>query len=322
MSPWRAIVDAAHASGAFAAARPIFAGRGAILMFHEIQNDPASELMTGTSTERFERFVLWAQSEGWDIVTLDEAMTRLAVSDDRRFAVITFDDGYRDNVQNALPVMERHNLPFTVFIPTLAVTGEMYSWWLALRHLFLANDSVEIEPMARRFYSPAIAEKTAALREVEQWVHEDRSRAPLLRDVFAAAAIDLQKLNRRYFLDEGELRRLAGHPLATIGAHGVTHEAMPEMLAALVRDEMTSNRAWLETVLDRSVNHFAYPYGAAGEREAEIAAAVGFSSAVRGSGGPVTDPIHPQLLPRVGVSERTSPASFDAAISGVRNLGG
>lgn len=319
MKPWRVLADVAHASGAFAAMRPMFAGRGAILMFHEIQDDPTTELMTGTSTARFERLILWARAAGWDIVSLDDALARSAEPGRARFVVLTFDDGYRDNVRNALPVLERHGLPFTVYVPTQAIMGGLYSWWLGLRHLLLGRETVDLPPMNRRFTCGSLAEKAVALRAVERWVHEDRTRASAFAGVFDAAGINLDDLNRQYFLDAAGVRALSRHPLATIGAHTVSHRPLTGLGADVVAEEMTANRAWLEGLIDKRVHHFAYPYGAGGAREAEIAAASGFASAVRASGGPVIDPAPAFLLPRVGVSEGTSDASFDAAISGVRN---
>jgi hypothetical protein len=57
------------------------------------------------------------------VVSLDECLEKLATSDrSRRYAVLSFDDGYRDNVSVALPVLERHNAPFMMYVPTGAYT--------------------------------------------------------------------------------------------------------------------------------------------------------------------------------------------------------
>jgi hypothetical protein len=68
-------------AGFFPVFRRIFAGRAAIVMFHEIQRDCRSELLTGTSVELFEYTLSWLQREGWAIVSLKECFERLARND-------------------------------------------------------------------------------------------------------------------------------------------------------------------------------------------------------------------------------------------------
>src|SRR6185437_11752675 len=118
-----ALFHAIGGVGLFPVFRKIFAGRAAIVMFHEIQRDCQLELMTGTSVELFEYSLSWLKRNGWAIVSLEECLRRLARSDrSHRYAVLTFDDGYRDNVSVALPILERHNAPFMVYVPTAALT--------------------------------------------------------------------------------------------------------------------------------------------------------------------------------------------------------
>src|SRR5882757_527644 len=133
--------------------RALLAGRVAIIVYHEIQRDCQSELMTGTSVSLFEYSLNWLRREGWSIVSLDECLQKLASNDrSRRYAVLTFDDGFRDNVSVALPILERHNAPFTMYVPTGAPTRSMQSWWLGLRKLFLSRDDVTIDALSRRFH--------------------------------------------------------------------------------------------------------------------------------------------------------------------------
>src|SRR5262249_47920533 len=127
----------ASRAGVMPVVRKLFAGRATIIMFHEIQRDWRSELMTGTPVPLFEHALRWLRRDGWNIVTLDDCLDGL-LNDDRtqRYAVLTFDDGYRDNVSVALPILERYNAPFTIYVPTGSPTRGMESWWLGLRELF------------------------------------------------------------------------------------------------------------------------------------------------------------------------------------------
>src|SRR5262245_19997691 len=68
-----------------------------------------------------------------DIVSLDEMYFRMVEGDfRRRFVCLTFDDGYRDTLQWAYPILRRYNIPFAVFVATSFPDRFGELWWLAL----------------------------------------------------------------------------------------------------------------------------------------------------------------------------------------------
>ena len=280
-----------HLSGLAHLVAPALGVKGVILTFHEIHDDLDSELWTGCPTPFFERSIRWLRDAGWDIVTLDEALNRLHdCAQTRRFAVITFDDGYRDNITRALPILRREQIPFTTYIPTGAITRELYAWWLGLRELFRINDKVEIPFLGRTFFC-AICPASALhclLRRVGRM--KISSGFPTLAIFLRSYRISLESLCDRYFINEHELRSLASERLATIGAHTVTHPALATLGDADVPGELADNRAYLQDHLNRDINHFAYPYGspaACGQREARHALEAGFRTAVTTSHRPL-----------------------------------
>src|SRR6202022_3312562 len=103
-------------------------GAGVILLLHEIHDDLARELMTGCPPSLLTVVVNGLRRDGWDIVGLDEALRRIAHGVAATpFAVLTFDDGYRDTLSRALPILERLQAPFTGFVPTRALTRELHA---------------------------------------------------------------------------------------------------------------------------------------------------------------------------------------------------
>jgi peptidoglycan/xylan/chitin deacetylase (PgdA/CDA1 family) len=256
------IFQAARWSGLTPALRRIFAGRAVILMFHEIQQDCRSELMTGTSVSLFEFSLKWFGQQGWEIVSLEACLERSATGPHpRRYAVLTFDDGYRDNVSTALPILERNNAPLTMYVPTGAPTRTLQTWWLGLREIFRLADTVAIDAMGSRFRCPDFHKKTFALDKVTQWIHKNYHRITMLGPMFKRAGISLSALNDAYFLNKRELRVLAQHPLASIGGHTASHPALASLDPISARAEMADNRNYLEKLLQLPVRHIAYPYG-------------------------------------------------------------
>ena len=119
---FKAGLSALHYSGAAAIASGRLDRVGAIFMAHHV--DPSrlpSFAPNGllTITPQFLGEVITeVRREGLDIVSLDEAQARMAgVERGRRpFACFTFDDGYRDNREHALPVLKRHGVPATIYV--------------------------------------------------------------------------------------------------------------------------------------------------------------------------------------------------------------
>ena len=80
---------------------------------------------------------------GLDIVSLDEMYRRLTQRDfKRRFVCLTFDDGYRDNLQWAYPILKKHEVPFALYVPTSFPDRIGEIWWVALERVIANNDRI------------------------------------------------------------------------------------------------------------------------------------------------------------------------------------
>jgi peptidoglycan/xylan/chitin deacetylase (PgdA/CDA1 family) len=310
-------------AGLMPAVRSLFAGRAAILMFHEIQTEFQYELATGTSVSLFEHSLGWLRREGWKIVSLEECLERVLENDrSHRYAVLTFDDGYRDNVSVALPILERHDARFLMYVPTCAPTRTFQAWWLGLRELIRSRDNVTIDAMDTRFHCPDFQTKVSVLAQITEWVHEDYYRGAMLAPTFHKAGVSLSALNDGYFLDEDEIQVLSRHPLASIGGHTTSHAALTTLDAASARAEMADNREYLHNLIQKPVRHFAYPYGgrkACGPRDEHLARDVGYSTAVTTRPGQLDAvDMNDFALPRVFVGHFDSETAFEARMSGLQ----
>ena len=312
-----------HLSGAAQASSRLLDVKGVILTFHEIHDDPHTELWTGCPTKFFEKCIRWLRKTDWDIVPLGEAIDRLQHNSPvGKFAVFTFDDGYRDNIARALPILQRERVPFTIYVPTAAITRDLFAWWLGLRELFRSNERVDIAAMDKSFSCADLVSKTRSLAVATAWVHMNYQRIADLRDTFLSRRISLEELCDRYFMNENELRSLAGEPLASIGAHTITHPALATLDAENALREMVDNRSYLQARSDLDVKDFAYPFGnalACGSREARLAAQAGFRTAATTSNRPLFARDDQDLftLPRVSIHPHWTLPHLDAAISGL-----
>ncbi|WP_198646954.1 polysaccharide deacetylase family protein [Pannonibacter carbonis] len=295
-----------------------YGGQGVILMFHEFVSSPVDTLGQGCPVDHFDAILAALKASGRDFVGADEALRRLTDPEARPFVVLTFDDGYRSNIDLALPVMERHAAPATIFVPTGMVDRSINAWWLGLRELAVTCDVIEMEPMELRLECRDLRGKQAALELMTAWVWQDFARADLLAPVLVAHGVSMPDLVDRLALDEAGIRAADRHPLVEIGAHTATHRALRLLDDAAVETDIGDNKRYLETLLDRPVDWFAYPYGPpsiGGTREADIVRKLGFRAAVTTDPGGLFRP-HlnaPYLLPRQNAEVPASPVSHALA---------
>jgi peptidoglycan/xylan/chitin deacetylase (PgdA/CDA1 family) len=308
-------------------------GRGAILMLHHVR--PWRPATPGFAPNRLleitpdflDETLHLARRAGFDVVSLDEGLRRTGEGGARPFVALAFDDGYRDTVEFALPVLERHAAPFTVYVATGFADRAAGMWWLELEEALRRATSVEIADgdlkLALATRTPR--EKAEAFERI-YWALREGPEERLLRIVGALAArhgVDSAAFAAGLCMDWREIAALARNPLATIGAHSVSHKMLAKWPAHVAREEMQRSRARIESELGRPVRHFAYPVGdptSAGPREFALARELGFASAVTTRPGMVfpEHKDHLTALPRVSVNGNWQNAGyFEVLLSGV-----
>lgn len=307
--------------GADRLAEPWTAGAGVVFMLHHVAPDTGKDFEPNRIlrvTPEFLDSVLTMVSElGFDTVSLDDVPERLARArggdtGSKPFACFTFDDGYRDNRDHALPVFKRHGAPFTVYVPTDYADGQGDLWWLVLEQALREAGRVRV-PMAggnwRTFETGTTEQKNAAYHEIYWWLRqlpEVQARgevAALARSV----GVDAGRLCRDLVMDWDELRAFSDEPLVTIGAHTKSHRALAKLPEDEARDEMAASIARIEDELARPCHHFSYPYGsedACGPREYAIARELGVATAVTTRKGLLRADMSetPEALPRLSLN--------------------
>src|SRR6202789_1080368 len=313
----RAGLEALYLTGAHRLFHPIFAGAGSILMLHQVRPPREAAFQPNSHLEitpQFLRAVLaHLRSRGIDIITMDELHRRLTERDlSRRFACFTFDDGYRDNRDFALPVMREFDAPFTVYVASDFAQGTGNLWWVALEMAIAKASHMEagIDGVATRIDTSTLSAKHAAFERLHDWLRALPGRNDLAREIGALSGrhgIDQAAICRELCMSWDELKPFAGEPLVSIGAHSVTHCNLARQSDEIASEEMSTSRARIEGALQRPAVHLAYPYGdrlAAGPREFSLAKAAGFNTAVTTRPGMVFpgSAEHLTALPRVSLN--------------------
>ncbi len=310
-------LDALYYSKMYRLLEPKWSGVGIIFTLHHVR--PQSE-ETGFSPNRIlditpeflDATIKQVRESGYEIVSMDDVEDRLVNKKfDRKFAAFTLDDGYLDNYTYALPIFEKNDAEFTVYVCTGFPDGEVLMWWEIIEQIINSNEhiSVTINEQLFDFPTVSIKEKYTAFDEI-YWTlrklpHEKQySEAKKLTEQYN---FDWQGLCRSCSMTWEQLRKLNEHQLVTIGAHTINHYALKKLSSSQVYKEADRGRKILTQHLDKEIGHFAYPYGdvgSAGSREFEIMQDLGFNTSVTTRKG-VLFPEHSdnlQALPRVSLN--------------------
>jgi len=312
----RAGLEGAYFSGAHLLAAPFLRGAGLILTMHQVRpaefDDFHPNGILEITPEFLENVVVRIRRRGFEIVSLDEAHRRLTTPGrHRRFVVLTFDDGYRDNKVHAWPILHRLGAPFTIYVPTAYPDGLGDLWWLALEMIVAAQEVIAVDMDGEHRLIPAddAEEKSAAYAVLYGWLRrmEEKAQRRAIHDLAARYGVDMRALCRELIMTWPEIAEMARDPLVTIGAHTIDHYAVARLPAEEARRQMRDSAAVIEAALGRRPRHFSYPYGspcAAGPRDFAIARDLGFATAVTTRPG-VLFPAHAEhltALPRVSLN--------------------
>ncbi len=249
-----------------------------------------------------------------DIVSMDEAYRRMTERDfARRFACFTFDDGYHDNRDHALPVMQEYDAPFTVYVASDFADGRGRLWWIALERLIAAVDTLDVEldgTLQRASTRATPRPKQDAFNRLHGWLQglpSDMHVQHAVSSLCAQHGVDDSGIARGLCLSWDELKSFANHALVTIGAHTISHCNLANETEDEASREMRVSRERIEAELQKPALHFAYPYGyktAAAAREFTIARKLGFKTAVTTRPGMIfpENADHLTALPRISLN--------------------
>jgi peptidoglycan/xylan/chitin deacetylase (PgdA/CDA1 family) len=313
---FRAGLDTLYRSRAYRMMEPLTAGCGIIFTLHRVVAGPADDFapnrVLAVTPEFLDAVIGRIRENGFDIVSLDAACERIAAGDGQgRFACLTFDDGYRDNLIVAGPVLRRHGVPYAIYVATGLPDGTLEPWWLVLERAIAGSDRLEITLAGDRLdLDCRTVELKYAAYETVYWrlrAMSEAARRIATREIAGSYGIDMPSICRELSLTWDEIAALAADPMATIGAHTVAHPALASLSAEDVEREMSESLRIIDEKTGCRPRHFAYPYGdpgSAGMREFAIAARLGFASAVTTRPG-VVFPEHAgymTALPRVSLN--------------------
>jgi peptidoglycan/xylan/chitin deacetylase (PgdA/CDA1 family) len=285
----------------------------AILMYHSVMEDPRSELQTlgGIihSKEVFSKQMELLARE-YVPISLDDLLRAVVEGKSLRprSVVVTFDDGYSDNHEMAMPILNRVGVPSTFYITVDCVEGGKLPWPSRLRYAFFTSGEVSWNDINKDWPLTNPGERDSAFLYACDLCAKlaGEAQEKFVHQVEDDLAIDPFPSSRNLMMSWDQVRDLAknGH---IVGSHTLTHPNMAYVDAEAAKAELGQSKQRLEAVLGAPVVHFSYPCPALvphwSESTRTLSRDVGYRTAVTTTGGAVHAGDDPLSLKRVRPSK-------------------
>jgi peptidoglycan/xylan/chitin deacetylase (PgdA/CDA1 family) len=226
-------------------------------------------------------------SRRYRVVSLDQLCDEMERPTQEGHAVaVTFDDGYRDLYTHALPVLQKYQIPATVFLPVACMETGQVPWYdrvfLALKALPGDHFDVCLD-RRRRFLLSSFEARIQVATEIIQYLRTlpDQKRREHCENLEAQVTLPREELANR-MLTWDQIRTMCRAGIC-FGSHTMTHPVVSRLTQTQLESELRQSKQILEERIGTPVRHFAFPFGRpadCGTAAPAVLAECGYRSAV------------------------------------------
>ena len=243
-------------------------------------------------------------------------------------AVLTIDDGYDDFVDHAYPLLQRFEVPATIFVATDFVDRRRWLWFDAIHYLLHTTASPRLDVwigsarLERDLSSSEQRDRAWSAVGTLCMSMDSAQRASVIERLQDVLDLGLpEKPTADYSPMTWEAARRFDPDLIEVGAHTCTHPVLSHCTEAEILYELQESKRLIELRLQRPVAAFAYPHGEPADYDDRAVAAartVGYTCATVAHGGPVRLGADPYRLERL--SPTTDATQFRSTLDGLELL--
>lgn len=223
-----------------------------IFCFHDISEKSALQFSEHYSTEtnNFLKQIDFIE-KNFEIISINKIKDRNTLDKNKRYAIITFDDGFFSVICNAHPFLKEKNIPYTIFLNQSAI--EKNQLWCS--NLVINKKNIEY---LKSFYNKYFIHKT----EDNYFDFINNKKLPIENINYSNLKYDKQDNNDKIYATQKDIKYLIEqNPLVTIGNHTSNHYNLSKCSFELQEEEIVNNHNFIKETFGISAQHFAIPFG-------------------------------------------------------------
>jgi peptidoglycan/xylan/chitin deacetylase (PgdA/CDA1 family) len=248
----------------------VFDTPAVILLYHRVTQISSDPQNIAVEPEKFYQQIQYLRNN-CTLLTAHEFVDLFL--NHRRFpkhsVLLTFDDGYADNVLEALPILESLNAQAIFYITTSLLDSEKELWWDDLERIFLLETNlpdgleIEIKGVVHRFDTSSMTYRNEAYRRLHRLIKyvTASERENIFTTLYSWSTLSSDGRPSHRMMSTAELLRLSKSSSAVIGAHTHTHTALVNLSYDEQKKDIQQAQQILTKTLNYSPEHFSYPFG-------------------------------------------------------------
>jgi peptidoglycan/xylan/chitin deacetylase (PgdA/CDA1 family) len=247
------------------------------------------------SKSLFESCILWLKDNGFSFISIED-LNEISKGNreiGNRQALITVDDGWRENLENIFRTSGIYNVPIGIFICTEAAKDGGGFWWSYIKRAYkMGVTKVKVENI-----------KSIPNEKRLDFINKIKSKIKIPREA----------------MNINEITEISKNNLHTIGSHTITHPILTKCDDEISKFEITESKNILESWIKKPVKYFAYPNGFFSEREVKYIKQAGYEKAFTTKGQYISKKILTEEIniPRFEILENVSFAENICRMTGL-----
>ena len=302
-----------------------FTPNAIVLYYHRIINDKDFQQIRGPNKHlivKKSEFLNQMRflSKNFEIVHLNKLCPQEAKK--KKFQIsITFDDGYKDNLDIVYPIIKKLKIPITIFLITRIINGDTFIWWFELWELIRTRKKISFKFKNKNynFNCDNYVKKEKTFLQLKKIIYKLNiyNQKKIIKIISQKKKI---KQYKKYFLNKNDINFLNNDPLIHFGSHGHDHINYKSSSQFSQKKDLSISKRILQNILKKKVNTFCFPYGSYDEvNNKSISNALKFYSKVF-----LTEQniwmINNKINPRISIGPNIKFSDFKAKIYGAEMI--
>lgn len=287
-----------------------------ILLYHRVTELDSDRFDLAVSQENFNAQIQYISEKKIPIGLMELVQRITAGKSIDNLVCVTFDDGYSDNYENALPILEYWNVPATVFITSSAIESKEEFWWDLLEKVFYENacnlDSLRYKGnglsincnFTKRNWKSIFSKHFDLRTDAFNRLHTQllgcslETKKEVISRLIEERGMSLDQRVTHRTLSSKQFEKLSNSPLIEVGNHTANHPMLSMCSEEVIVDEVLSCNQLIKKITGCSPRIFSLPHGKQNKTVIETVKNTGMEVICTSVQRPVREDDLPDFLPR------------------------